>query len=250
MFDLRRFASLAPDWYLRLHYYGELDSTNDEARRLAEAGAEHGTVVLSDHQSAGRGRRGSQWLCQPSDGLLFSIVLRPSFTQAMWSRLSLAAGLGVVEALNQKWAVDAQVKWPNDIYIRGSKCAGILVEARHDFVIVGIGVNVSSAPVSGDARIDAVALADSVSEPISRELVLAELLQGVFSQVNACDKEFDSQLSRLRDSCWLTGKRVKFIAHENEFAGLVRGVDSDGSLQVEVDGELRSFSQAAEISLL
>ncbi len=103
MFDLRQFASISPDWYLRLNYHEELDSTNDEARRLAEDGAEHGTVVLADHQLAGRGRRGSSWISGPGDGLLFSLIIRPDFPQSHWSRIALATGLGMATALNEKW---------------------------------------------------------------------------------------------------------------------------------------------------
>lgn len=250
MFDLRQFAALAPDWYMRLHYHDELDSTNDEARRLAEAGAEHGTVVLSDHQTLGRGRRGASWVCEPGDGLLFSMVLRPSFAQAQWSRIALAAGIGIVDAINGKWGLNAKVKWPNDIYIQNKKCAGILTEAREDFVIVGIGMNVMSAPSARDARMDAIAVADMVTGPISREMVLAEVLQGVANEVGACAVKFDDQVDRLQKNCYLTGKCVTFNAHEKSFAGLVSGIGSDGALLVEVDGVMMSFSQASDITLV
>ena len=250
MFDLRQFAALAPDWYLRLHYHHELDSTNDEARRLAEAGAEHGTVVLSDHQTAGRGRRGASWVSEPGDGLLFSIVVRPSFPKTNWSRIALAAGIGIAETLNARWGVQAQVKWPNDIYIQDKKCAGILTEAREDFVIVGIGLNVLSAPPSENARIEAIAVADVVQCPVSREMVLAALLTGIMTEVDACAERFEAQLERMRGACYLTGKHIKFSAHDKQLSGLVRGVGSDGSLQVEVDGKLMSFSQASEINVL
>ena len=250
MFDLRQFAALAPDWYLRLHYHHELDSTNDEARRLAEAGAEHGTVVLSDHQTAGRGRRGASWVSEPGDGLLFSIVVRPSFPKTNWSRIALAAGIGIAETLNARWGVQAQVKWPNDIYIQDKKCAGILTEAREDFVIVGIGLNVLSAPPSENARIEAIAVADVVQCPVSREMVLAALLTGIMAEVDACAEHFSAQLESMQGACYLTGKHIKFSAHEKQLSGLVRGVGSDGSLQVEVDGKLMSFSQASEINVL
>ena len=250
MFDLRQFAALAPDWYLRLHYHHELDSTNDEARRLAEAGAEHGTVVLSDHQTAGRGRRGASWVSEPGDGLLFSIVVRPSFPKTNWSRIALAAGIGIAETLNARWGVQAQVKWPNDIYIQDKKCAGILTEAREDFVIVGIGLNVLSAPPSENARIEAIAVADVVQCPVSREMVLAALLTGIMAEVDACAEHFSTQLESMQGACYLTGKHIKFSAHEKQLSGLVRGVGSDGSLQVEVDGKLMSFSQASEINVL
>ena len=250
MFDLRQFAALAPDWYLRLHYHHELDSTNDEARRLAEAGAEHGIVVLSEHQTAGRGRRGASWVSEPGDGLLFSIVVRPSFPKTNWSRIALAAGIGIAETLNARWGVQAQVKWPNDIYIQDKKCAGILTEAREDFVIVGIGLNVLSAPPSENARIEAIAVADVVQCPVSREMVLAALLTGIMAEVDACAERFEAQLERMRGACYLTGKHIKFSAHDKQLSGLVRGVGSDGSLQVEVDGKLMSFSQASEINVL
>ncbi len=251
MFDLRQFAALAPDWYERLHYHGELSSTNDEARSLAEAGAEHGTLILCDHQIAGRGRRGASWICEPGDGLLFSIVIRPTFAQANWSRIALAAGIGVVEALNDKWAIGAQVKWPNDIYIQNKKCAGILTEAREDFVVVGIGMNVMSSPTpaQGGARIDAVAIADMVSTTISREMVLATLLKSILHEVDACAEGFDGQLERLKKHCYLTGKHIKFNASEKVLNGLVQGIGADGLLIVDVDGVIKSFSQASEITL-
>lgn len=258
MFDLRQFASLAPDWYLRLNYHEQLDSTNDEARRLAEGvakggsedGAEHGTVVLADHQLAGRGRRGASWVSGSGDGLLYSLILRPDFPQNNWSRIALAAGLGIVTALNDKWAVGAQVKWPNDIYLRGRKCAGILAEAREDFVVLGVGLNVIAAPGSGDSGVPAIALGDVVREPVTREMVLATVLDGIMREVECCGDDFERQLSRLREVCYLTGKSIEFRASGNRLAGFVHGIGEDGSLMVEVDGVITSYAQAAEIRVV
>ena len=254
MFDLRQFASLAPDWYLRLNYHEQLDSTNDEARRLAEGvaedGAEHGTVVLADHQLAGRGRRGASWISDSGDGLLFSLILRPDFPKNNWSRIALAAGLGIVTALNDKWGVSAQVKWPNDIYLRGRKCAGILAEAREDFVVVGVGLNVIAAPSAGDSGVPAIALGDVVREPVTREMVLATVLDGIMCEVECCGDDFGKQLSRLREVCYLTGKSIEFSTSGNRLAGFVHGIDEDGSLMIEVDGVVTSYAQAVEIRVV
>lgn len=250
MFDLRQFAGLAPDWYLRLHYHQDLASTNDEARELGMEGAEHGTVVLSEYQTAGRGRRGAEWVCEAGDGLLFSIIVRPEFPKEYWSRIALASGLGITEALLEKCGIQAKVKWPNDVYIQNKKCAGILAEAREDFVVIGVGINVVSAPNASDARVDAIAISDAALNPVSREVVLSALLNGISSEVESCGNQFDEQLPRLRQRCYLTGNMICFTAHEKQLKGLVHGIAGDGSLQVEVNGEMCEFSQAADIVVL
>ena len=81
-------------------------------------------------------------------------------------------------------------------------------------------------------------------------MVLAALLTGIMAEVDACAERFEAQLERMRGACYLTGKHIKFSAHEKQLSGLVRGVGPDGSLQVEVDGKLMSFSQASEINVL
>ena len=250
MFDLRQFAALAPDWYLRLAYHQDLVSTNDEARKLALEGAEHGTVVLSEYQTAGRGRRGAEWICEAGDGLLFSMIVRPTFPKEHWSRIALASGLGIAEALHEICGVHAKVKWPNDVYIQNKKCAGILAEAREDFVVVGVGINVVSAPVSTSPGIGAISVAEAASNPVSREVVFSALLNGIFSEVESCGNQFDEQLPRLQKKCYLTGSFIRFTAHEKQLEGTVHGIGSDGSLKVEVDGEHRRFSQAADIVVL
>lgn len=250
MFDLRQFGALAPEWYERIHYHHELKSTNDEAHDLAADGAEHGTLVLADHQTAGRGRRGARWMCAPGDGLLFSLVLRPSLPKLHWGRLALSTGLGIAEALQDAWQVRAQVKWPNDIYISKRKCAGILAEARDSHVVVGVGINVLTAPSGGSSRMAAIALAEAASKRLTRERVLAELLPAIMREVNLCTDDFEGQLGRLREKCCLTGKRIRFTAHDAVLEGLVHGIGHDGALQVEEDGKIRDFSQASDIELL
>ncbi len=255
MFDLRQFASIAPEWYLRLHYHDELGSTNDEARRLALEGAGHGTVVLADHQSSGRGRRGATWASDPGDGLLFSLVLRPDFEKKCWSRIALATGLGIAHALRAGWGVAAEVKWPNDIYVHARKCAGILAEAREDFVVVGVGLNVIASPKGGLSPEgkgvgEPIAVCDVLPSPVSRERVLAAVLAAVLVEVEACADRFDEQMARLRGICFLTGKTIEFTASDARRVGKVVGMGADGSLQVEQGGAVVAYSQAAEIRVI
>ena len=143
MFDLQKFRQIAPDWGQRLHYHQELGSTNDEALRLAAAGVANFSVVLADHQLAGRGRRGAPWLSESGAGLLFSLIFKPDYEKELWSRLSLVSGLGIASVLQEQWNLPAEVKWPNDVLVEDRKCCGILVETRQDYVVIGIGINVT-----------------------------------------------------------------------------------------------------------
>jgi BirA family transcriptional regulator, biotin operon repressor / biotin---[acetyl-CoA-carboxylase] ligase len=127
----------------------ECESTNDEAARLARAGADHGTVVIAGAQRAGRGRAGRVWASPPGLGLYLSAVVRPPLPLALVPPLTLAIGVGVCDAARGAGAA-ARLKWPNDVLARGRKLAGVLVEAqsqgsRLEAVIVGIGVNLGGA---------------------------------------------------------------------------------------------------------
>lgn len=130
------------------------ESTNDEAERLAEVGAAHGTVVIADLQTNGRGRQGRVWQAPATNGLFWSCVLRPSIAPAEVAGLTLAAGIAACHAV-RAMGVGATLKWPNDLVITGphglGKLGGILVESATrgnalDHVVVGIGINLGSAP--------------------------------------------------------------------------------------------------------
>ena len=148
----RDIADNLPDGFA-LHHVGTVDSTNDEAARLADAGAAAGTVVLADRQTRGRGRLGRRWRSEPGN-LHASIVLRPACSLMAAAQLSLLAGVALADVLADAAPADAEVglKWPNDILIDGAKVAGILLESTGDrrgglaHVILGVGVNLVWAP--------------------------------------------------------------------------------------------------------
>jgi BirA family biotin operon repressor/biotin-[acetyl-CoA-carboxylase] ligase len=141
-----------PDGFV-LHAHDRLASTNDEALRLAEAGAPAGVVVCAGEQTRGRGRHGRTWASPPGN-LYASVLLRPDCQMAVAAQLSLVAGLALGEALVGLGPpdLDLQLKWPNDVLINGAKTAGILIEGASDaagraaWVIVGSGVNLISCP--------------------------------------------------------------------------------------------------------
>jgi BirA family biotin operon repressor/biotin-[acetyl-CoA-carboxylase] ligase len=178
----RAFASCLPGGRIAgpLHAYRSLTSTQTVARAWSSAGAPEGTVVLADHQSAGRGRQGRRWTAPPGTALLLSVILRPTLPVARWPEIALAAGCAVAEGLEAVAPVSAGLKWPNDVIVDGRKLAGILAEgvagtAPH--VVLGMGVNVSQldadwpADLAGRAR----SLA-GLDVAVARDQLLAAIL--------------------------------------------------------------------------
>jgi BirA family biotin operon repressor/biotin-[acetyl-CoA-carboxylase] ligase len=117
--------------------------------RMPAEDAPHGTVALAEHQTAGRGRLGRIWVDEPGTGLAISVVLRPPPPMARWPELTLVAAAAVAGAIGE----GASIKEPNDVLLDGRKVAGILAEAT-DHVVMGIGVNVGSAPWPGAGAVD------------------------------------------------------------------------------------------------
>ena len=122
-------------------------STNLDIKELAMNGAEEGTVVQADMQTAGRGRRGRSWVSEKGDSLLFSVLLRPDIAPDKASQITLLMALAVTKVLRESYGIAAMIKWPNDIVINGKKVCGILTEMYPGmdgkyFIIVGCGINV------------------------------------------------------------------------------------------------------------
>ena len=164
----------------RIVYFQRLSSTMNEAARQAQEGAEDGTVILAEEQTAGRGRFQREWVSQAGN-LYLSIVLRPSLQALQY--LSIISGVAVVRAIRKTTGMKSTIKWPNDVRIRGKKVCGILVEnALQDnsvqYSIVGIGVNVALDPSTVDELADiATSLNVEVGEAVDREALLRNLLQ-------------------------------------------------------------------------
>lgn len=168
-----------------IQWHDRLGSTMDEAHRLAESGAPHGTAVAARIQTAGRGRRGSAWV-SPEGGLWLSVVCRPPGPAPM-ETLSIRAGEAVATALRAALPglPGVTVKWPNDLLVNGRKLAGILCEARWEgttplWVVIGVGLNVSN-PLPEELRAVGVTLADlgirsspeGLAEPLARAIAEA-----------------------------------------------------------------------------
>jgi BirA family transcriptional regulator, biotin operon repressor / biotin---[acetyl-CoA-carboxylase] ligase len=186
-------AALSLPAEYRLHFYDTIGSTNDEAKRLARAGAPEGTLVWAGEQTAGRGRRGRHWASPPGN-LYLSLILRPGGAPGRAAQLGFVAALGLGEALDgiAGFGLRLRFKWPNDLLLDGRKLSGILLESETtasgavDFVVIGTGVNLLSHPEH--AEYPATSLAEGGSATVS-PVVLLEAFVREFDRWLACWRE-------------------------------------------------------------
>jgi BirA family biotin operon repressor/biotin-[acetyl-CoA-carboxylase] ligase len=233
MTDVEEFPFREPDpgWITRnVVRLTEVDSTNLEVWRQAEAGAPHGLVVLAEHQTAGRGRLDRKWLSPAGEGVYLSILLRPGLVEAGANLIGVGVGVATSETVEDLGVRRSRVKWPNDVYVGERKISGILTEARdagtEDAVfVVGIGINVLQEAFPDDLRAPATSLRiETGREPTIDEVVDALLprqeswidavLQG---HLAALDAAFDA-----RDM--LKGRRIRFDRSRETFEGEVLSI--------------------------
>jgi len=240
----------------RLVFRPVVDSTNILAMRLAQQGAEEGTVVLTDNQTAGKGRLGRQWLDVQGYHVLSSTVLRPQFPPYL---LVMIASLAVVNTITSTCKVVASIKWPNDILIGNRKVAGILIETSHDqtgrmIAIVGIGVNVNgqsdqlattipvSIPVAERTGATATTLQTACGRVVSREMFIAHLLRNLEALYLEVQQEaqdpvamVDQATSRLIREQWRSqlstlGRHIEVRQGNTLLSGVAEDVDETGEL--------------------
>jgi BirA family biotin operon repressor/biotin-[acetyl-CoA-carboxylase] ligase len=217
-------------------------STNDVVRQAGLAGAPAGTTAIAELQSGGRGRLGRPWTAPSGKALLLSTLLRPDSAgmPAAAGALPVRVGLALARALQQAAGISPRLKWPNDVLVGDGKLAGILCEARSDFVVVGIGINVwqQVADFPPELRESATSLRLATASVPARaqlaERVLAEL-QPLFTAPHR--PLADPELARFASLDALAGRQV---AIDGQPAGTAAGIDRLGALLVSTPDGLRT----------
>lgn len=239
----------------QVRYFQQVGSTNDEALAWAAAGAGDLCLVYAEEQTSGRGRMGRTWFTPPGSALACSLVLRPGgLERENVGRFTGLGALALVAAL-KKYNLAAQVKWPNDVLIRGRKVAGILAEtvwmgAEPDRVVLGIGVNVSpeSVPPSEVLHFPATCVQLESALPVERYQLLHDLLAGVISwRSRLTAPEF---VQAWDEALAFRGEMVQvWVGQAEALTGEVAGLDVDGSLQLKLPGGQVKNLPAGEIHL-
>ncbi|MBN1350215.1 biotin--[acetyl-CoA-carboxylase] ligase [candidate division KSB1 bacterium] len=228
--------------------YKTVGSTNDVAHKMAAEGASDGTVVVADEQTSGRGRLGRTWASIPGKGLWFSLILKPDLTAHQACLLTFLASVSVADALSERYGLNPELKWPNDILIKNKKLCGILSEAEFDrgmikFVILGIGININHSP--GDFHPALQEQAISVSILLERQVDRKELLADILNRFDRRYSEimrngFLPILDEWRSNCPHIGKPVQFITAGASIEGIFQNLADDGSAIIRMqDGQLK-----------
>lgn len=229
-----------------LRFFDSIGSTNDEALAWASSSAPDFSLVIADEQASGRGRMGRAWFTPPGAALAFSLVLRPKGAER--EKVGLFSGLGalaLVDAL-QAFGIAAQVKWPNDVLIRGKKVAGILAETvwlgtEVDSVVLGMGVNVSpdSVPPPEGLNYPATCVQTEAREPISRIDLLKTLLQAI--QRRRAVLAAETFLRDWESALAFRGETVRvWVSDADTLTGQLLGLEPDGGLRLGLpDGTIK-----------
>jgi len=258
--DVEMLQSLLETQYFgigdRLVYLPTVDSTNTYAMRLARSGSEEGVVVLTDSQTAGKGRQGRHWVDMKAHNAISSTVLRPAFPPYL---LVMLAALAVVEVITETCKVTATIKWPNDVLIGTRKVAGILIETSHDHTgnlvaILGIGVNVNGhlldsventlGTLQGNKELTTIAtsLEEESGHMVNRELFIAHLLRQIEAGYLALQREAqdattpaNGPISRLMRERWRSqlstlGRSVQVRQGKRLLSGVAEDVNANGEL--------------------
>ncbi len=250
--DLRAdmIMALSGDLQAPVYVFDEIDSTNNYARVLAGQNAEHGTLVCADHQTAGRGRQGHTFYSPKHDGLYFSLIIHPQ-KQDLIFRITPAAAVSAVEAIEEITGIHPEIKWVNDLFIEKKKVAGILTEAVNDrtdgtvkAVVIGIGINIRNVAFPEEIRNTAGSLG---IENISRSALAASLRRHLLYHTAHLDDPALMDLYR-RDSAVL-GREITYTMNNEVYTGTAEAINDEGNIVIKKPDGSTLILQSGEISI-
>ena len=245
----------------KLYYVDSTGSTNTDAKRFAEEGDPHGTTVVADMQTAGKGRRGRKWQSPSGINTYFTILLKPDFAPDKASMLTLVMALSVAEAIEEVTELKAEIKWPNDIVVNKKKVVGMLTEMSTtpemdeiQYVVVGVGVNVNMGSIEefpDEIRETATSLRIESGKQINRAVLVEHILERFEQNYEKFEQTLD--LSGLLDAYQShlvnVDAQVRVLDPTGEYTGISHGINTTGELIVEKeDGSIVNV-YAGEVSV-
>jgi BirA family biotin operon repressor/biotin-[acetyl-CoA-carboxylase] ligase len=236
--------------------FDSIGSTNLEAMSQARAGAPEGLCIVARQQTRGRGRLERSWQSPADAGLYMSLILRPKFEINMWPLITLMAALAVHDALMRACALQADIKWPNDLCVDDRKLCGILAEtvetASGPAAVVGIGINLGTE-ILPLVPAEATSVESVTGRKPDGELVLHELLKSIAERYDFLQSAAGGEHT-IREWCahssYAVGRRVRATLSGETFEGTTRGLESDGALRVETANGKMRIVRAGDVTAL
>ena len=220
----------------KIFTYDSIDSTNACAKTLASTGAEEGTVVIAEYQTAGRGRLGRTWQAESGSNLLFSTIIRPKLKIDKVGLLPFFAAAGLALALETVTGARCECKWPNDMLLNGKKCCGILLESsfQHnvlDYAVMGIGVNVNQKVFGGDLKGRATSLGQECGREFDRRKIFQQIMKSLeLLYTEAKIGNFEITLNEWKKRTTMFGKQVTLTQAGEHLHGRAIALSVDGGL--------------------
>lgn len=244
-------------WQDSLLWFDSIDSTNTRARELARQGAPHGTVLIADRQTGGRGRRGRSFHSPAGVGVYLSVILRPHCAPQALMHLTCAAAVAMCEAVESATGLRPGIKWTNDLVYEKRKIAGILTELGFDkggmvdFAIVGIGMNCCQRESDFPEAIRGIAgsLASVSGQEINRAKVAAAMIDALYRMDQSLMCEKAQLLEQFRSSCITLGQDVSVVRGDEIRRGRALDIDPDGALIVAFSDGHTEAVNSGEVSI-
>lgn len=242
-------------WRERMVVLESVDSTNNYAKNLAAAGAPEGTCVVSERQTAGRGRRGRGFVSE-AGGLYFSCILRPQAAPQQLLHLTAMAAVAVSDAIEAVAGAQPQIKWPNDPVLGGKKVCGILTELslvaelnEAEYIVVGIGVNCNQAAFPPELSQIATSLREQTGKTIDRSALAAALARSLERMERELFTGKQVWLSRFAARCVTVGKDVMLLRADAQIPARATGIGPDAELLVAYPDGTTGAVSSGEVSV-
>jgi BirA family biotin operon repressor/biotin-[acetyl-CoA-carboxylase] ligase len=258
MLDGGATSRLATTRFGDVRWVPSIDSTNRHLLQEARAGATEGTVVVADHQGAGRGRQDRAWVAPPGSSLLVSVLLRPELPVERLHLLTSVVALAAADACASEAGVEADLKWPNDLVVGSCKLGGILAEtqlegSRARAVVVGLGLNVNWGRQFEGTNLAgaAVALDQLAGHEVDRGRLLVALLIALEDRYGAlADRPGQlAQAAEYRRRCTTVGRPVRVELADEIVTGTVADLTDEGHLLLDVGACLRTVTAGDVVHL-
>jgi len=233
-----------------LIYQPQTNSTNEDAWQYFMDGTPEGTLIVTDNQTSGKGRRDNKWDSATNKSLTFSLILHPQIELEKLGLLPLLTGVSIVKGIKSATSIQTGLKWPNDIMLNKQKLGGILIESRQTSnglgVVVGVGLNINEQiqDFSHTLKNQATSLALFSGQTYSREQILSAILNEFEALYN---NQMDSIIFQWTDHCIHQDKEVSFHSGQIKHQGIFQRISSQGYAEIQIKGETQTFPSGVVI---
>jgi len=227
-------------------YTDEVDSTNSTLLNTKEF-RKNGTVLLSEFQKKGRGRKDRYWVSTSGQNLTFSILLLSNLTNKSINLLNLGSSLALAQTLENLFQIHVKLKWPNDVLINNKKISGILLEStskgnKIEKIVIGVGINVNQASFQGEFNLPPTSVRLEFKHEVSRERILSEYLNNFEPIFAASSKNSGKILNDWKSRCDMIGKSISIIENNQKKFGVFEDIDEQGYLLLQKNNKIEKIS--------